>query len=461
MKKIVQEFVQRKLSYFADEFSLTKFSHNFGGSFLLPLIVVEPRNRLDIIEIVKIANKYKLALAVKGFGHAAGKQNEVTNGILINIRTLNHIRGISINKEGIPLMDVDAGVSWRELLDYCLNYQLIPYIFTDWLELTVGGTISLGGIGASSFLYGLQADHVQDASIVSNPGRLYKVDKDNYPHLFNAAKSGLGQFGIFTDFKIPLRKSPQKVILHKLVFTDINEFFKESFAVLQTKKVDAIIAHFECNLAHVIKDRMGIHYEKFSQNTLPKTKWLAILELSEFIYSKNQRLLEEPNYFSEHYEVKDYLSRLPPILSSTLEKKYTKHTECTLLIPFNKNAVELVCHLLEQLSHELLGFGTILFVPMKRSVIKSRFFIRPIAEDFFLLGILARDMKEEIKEQSLSIILQFYNKALSLGARRYPCDSMVTVNWKDHFGDDWEEFIALKNEFDPDGLFSPGLSILS
>lgn len=457
----MQEFVQRKLSYFADEASLTKFSHNFGGSFLPPLIVVEPRNRLDIIETVKIANKYKLTLAVKGFGHAAGKQHEVSNGILINIRTLNHIRGISINEEGVPLMDVDAGVSWRELIDYCLNYQLIPYVFTDWLELTVGGTISLGGIGASSFLYGAQADYVENASIVSNPGRLYEVDKNNYPYLFHAAKSGLGQFGIFTDFKIPLRNSPEKVILHKLVFTDISEFFKESFAMLQTKKVDAIIAHFECNLSHVIKDRMGIHYEQFSQNTLPKTKWLAILELSEFIYSKHQSLLEIPQYYSEQYEIKDYLCRVPPILSSTLEKKYTKHTECTLLIPYNKKAVDLVCHLLEQLSHELLGFGTILFVPMKSSVIKSKFFIKPIAEHFFLLGILARDIKEEIREQFLTIILQFYNKALSLGARRYPCDSMVTVNWKEHFGDDWDEFITLKNEFDPDGLFSPGLSILS
>lgn len=457
----MQEFAQRKLSYFADESSLTKCSHNFGGSFLPPLVVVEPRNRLDIVEIVKIANKYKLTLAVKGFGHAAGKQNEVSNGILINIRTLNHIRGISINNEGVPLMDVDAGVSWRELLDYCLNYQLIPFVFTDWLELTVGGTISLGGIGASSFLYGLQADHVQNASIVSHPGRLYKLDTKNYPQLFNAAKSGLGQFGIFTDFKIPLRKSPEKIILHKLVFTDIREFFKESFAMLQTNKLDAIIAHFECNLSDVIKDRMGIHYEQFSQNKLSKSKWLAILELSEFIYSKNQSLLENPQFFSEHYDVKDYLCRVPPILSSTLEKKSTKHTECTLLIPYNKNTVDLVCHLLEQLSHDLLGFGTILFVPMKSSVIKSKFFIKPIAEHFFLLGILARDIKEEIKEQFLSILLQFYNKALSLGARRYPCDSMVTVNWKEHFGGDWEEFIKLKNEFDPEGLFSPGLSILS
>jgi FAD/FMN-containing dehydrogenase len=51
---------------------------------------------------------------------------------------------------------VDAGAKWSEVLAATLPQGLTPPVLTDYLELSVGGTLVVGGIGGTTSRYGMQ-----------------------------------------------------------------------------------------------------------------------------------------------------------------------------------------------------------------------------------------------------------------------------------------------------------------
>ena len=44
-------------------------------------------------------------------------------------------------------------------------------MLTDYLELSVGGTLAVGGVGATSIEPGVQSDHVLELEVVTGEGR--------------------------------------------------------------------------------------------------------------------------------------------------------------------------------------------------------------------------------------------------------------------------------------------------
>ncbi|PWY55898.1 hypothetical protein DGG96_09175 [Legionella qingyii] len=458
MLPILKDLQNQKIKCITEPRQLISYSCNYGGPFNPPTLIVEPESRNDILKIVKLANTYKMPIAVKGFGHSTGNQHETNKGILINIKKLNRIHSLKKTKNDIYCINADSGVSWRKLINYCLNYGLMPYVFTDWLDLSLGGTISMGGIGSASFRYGIQSDYLVKASIVTKFGQHYRMDKTHHSELFNAARAGLGQFGIITSVEMTLRKSPTNCTVYKQIYTNFDTFFKDSFELIEKTRVDAIIAHFECNKSELIKRRLGSDYKKIYHKDFSRSKWLAILEVTEFSASNSSPPIFK-DCLKESFSIKDYLYRIPPILDPGLEKQDSTHTEATLLFPYNQKCLDLFYTLLNQLSYEQLGFGTILFIPLKSSVIKSPFFIKPQSTYCFLLGILSRNMNTLASKQFSYLIMDFYKKALALGACRYPCDSLKTLSWPNHYGSCWEEFLKLKKTFDPNNIYSLGFSI--
>lgn len=460
-KDLISYLDKNNIPYTCDQEQLRSFSRNYGGPFSLPQVVVSPKTLKNIIDLVVYANNKKIPIAVKGFGHSTGKQNEVAQGILIDIRSYSRIHGLSQDKTGASRIHIDAGASWKELLDYTLDFHLMPYVFTDWLWLTLGGTVSMGGIGANSFRYGLQSDHLTAATVISKLGEPFAVDKENHADLFNGVRAGLGQLGIITDLTMDLRQSPQSGRLYKQVFTDLPQFFKALFSAVKNNKVDGMIAHIECNLPEILARRLGKDFQKIDKNNLT-SKWVAILEGTQFIFSEKRvkPLLEFGTLPYTEYSIKDYLQRIPPILDSDLESEMPLHVECTMLLPYNKSAIALVQSVLASLTYEHMGYGPILIVPLTRAMIKSPFFITPQAPYFFLIGILSRQKAHNaLCQESMAIMRHFYQESLKIGGCRYPCDSLIDQDWPSHFGHQWTNFRQLKRLFDPNNIYSPGFHI--
>jgi cytokinin dehydrogenase len=64
---------------------------------------------------------------------------------------------------------VDAGATWREVIAATLPEGLVPPVLPDYLDLSVGGTLSVGGVGAT-WRSGVVTDHVLELQVVTGRG---------------------------------------------------------------------------------------------------------------------------------------------------------------------------------------------------------------------------------------------------------------------------------------------------
>ena len=80
----------------------------------------------------------------------------LTGGIVISMESLEEAE-VYVESEKQPCYaDVSGGELWIKLLRETLKYGLTPKSWTDYLNLTVGGTLSNAGISGEAFKHGPQ-----------------------------------------------------------------------------------------------------------------------------------------------------------------------------------------------------------------------------------------------------------------------------------------------------------------
>src|SRR5690349_17064012 len=133
-----------------DAASLTAAAEDFGHIVhRTPQAVLVPGSVGDIVAMVRFARRQGLHIAAaRGLGesHSTYGQSQVPAGIVIAMSALSTIHEI-----GESSAWVDAGVRWRQLLEATLPSGRSPPTLTDYVELSIGGTLSVGGIGGQAF----------------------------------------------------------------------------------------------------------------------------------------------------------------------------------------------------------------------------------------------------------------------------------------------------------------------
>ena len=110
-----------------------------------------------------------------------------------------------------PAATAGAGASWREVLAATLPHGLTPPVLTDYLDLTVGGTLSAGGVGGTSHRYGTQAENALALDVVVD-GRPVRCSPAVRPEVFEAVRGGLGRHGVITAATLRLVPAPERVL---------------------------------------------------------------------------------------------------------------------------------------------------------------------------------------------------------------------------------------------------------
>ena len=156
-----------------------------------PLAVLRPGSVNDVVKLVRFARRNNIHVAARGQGHSTQGQAQVDAGVVVDMATLATVHEINPTNAL-----VDGGTRWLDLLNQTIPQGLTPPILVDFLELSVGGTLSLGGIGSQSFRFGPNVENVLELQVVTGEGELVTCSATQNTALFNAARSGLGQFGI-------------------------------------------------------------------------------------------------------------------------------------------------------------------------------------------------------------------------------------------------------------------------
>ena len=156
------------------DFALTIKSH--------PLAVLQPTNLEDVAAAVHMANELDIPLAARGsqVSHSAGGQAQANNGLLIDMSCLSYVEFVGDNQ-----VKLGPGTMWDGVMRQTLAKGLMPPVINDYQYLSVGGTISMGGVGFMSHQYGLQAGYVNEMEVVTGRGDIVTCSSDTNQDLFD------------------------------------------------------------------------------------------------------------------------------------------------------------------------------------------------------------------------------------------------------------------------------------
>ncbi|MFC7616948.1 FAD-binding protein [Actinokineospora soli] len=175
-----------------------------------PRAVLRPGSVRDIATMVRFAGKHGIRVAVRGQGHSTFGQAQ-SPGVVIDSRPLS-----SVTISGSTAV-VEAGALWGAVIDAALPFGLMPPVMTDYVGLSVGGTLSVGGVGGAAQHHGLQVDTVRELEVVTGTGDLVRCRPGD--RLFAAVLGGLGQYGLIVRARVDLVPAPASARVYKVTYT--------------------------------------------------------------------------------------------------------------------------------------------------------------------------------------------------------------------------------------------------
>ncbi|WP_257463249.1 FAD-binding protein [Archangium lipolyticum] len=414
-----------------------------------PWAVLVPGSVQDIVKMVRFARAHGLKVAgARGIGesHSTHGQSQVEAGVVIDMSALSTIHEIDATSAW-----VDAGLRWIHLLEATLPLGKSPPTLTDYIDLSIGGTLSVGGIGGQTFRWGLQVDNVLEMDVVTGRGELVRCSPFRNRPLFDAVRAGLGQFGIIVRARVRLVDVPPRARTYLALYHDLPRFLRDQ----QTLIADG---RFEYVEGSVVSTGSGRAYQLevvkyFAPGSEPDDARL----LAGLSFEPGSLQVTDSSYF-------DFANRLAPLvefLKSTGAWDFP-HPWLDNFVPGRVTA-SFVEQVLAQTPESEMGQGPILLYPFHPGRLTAPFARVPTGRTAFLFSLL-RTAVPPTPENAAALVARNHailDQLTCVGGKRYPVGSvqMSSADWREHFHPLWGHFVLAKRSFDPDNVLTPGQGI--
>lgn len=255
-----------------DSSTLNQYSRDFGLNVSYrPQGILKPNSVTDIQKMVAYCSARGIPLTIRGGGGAAYGQSQVQNGIIIDTTTMKKARWISNNE-----VSLEAGLIWKEVLDFTIQKKMTPPVLPDTLVTTVGGLSSAGGIGETSFNLGAIVDHVTEVDVVTMGGELRTCSPTQNTDLFYAALGGMGQCGILVRLTLRLMRAPASVRTLPFVYEVENPLLvRDLDLILRLESQGAVAGHFR-KLPDVTRMQYQLDASFWGRDSAPWIESLAV-----------------------------------------------------------------------------------------------------------------------------------------------------------------------------------------
>lgn len=411
-----------------------------------PAAVFRPRSARDVATIVQFAADNGVPIAARGMGHSTFGQAQVVNGIVIDMRSLD-----AIDRVEHDLVTVGAGATWRSVLDATLPYGLTPPVLTDYLGLSVGGTLSVGGIGGASHRYGAQADQVMSLQVVTGDGSTHTCSREREPDLYHAVLAGLGQHGVITRATLRLVPAPTHVRRYQLRYPSAAILAAQQRILLYERRFDYLqgeILPGDDGWCYTLK---AASY--YTAPAVPDDERL----LHGLMDDRDAAQVDDLTYVA----FADRLAVGEAYLRGTGEW-LQPHPWWNALVPGDV-ADEFLHRLATNLTVADIGAsGLILTYPIFTAPFNAPLLRIPDTAVVFLVAIL-RTVPDDTSavRQAIADNRSWYERARTVGATGYQIGTIPFSHddWVEHFGPQWSTFTAAKQRYDPHNILCPGQRI--
>ena len=178
-----------------------------------PALIIRAAGTADVITAVEFASSQNLPLAVRGGGHSIAGHSSVDDGVVIDLSAMRSVVVDPVSRRA----RVEGGATWADI-DH--ETQAFGLAVTGGLVSStgVGGFALGGGVGWLLRRYGLTADNLVSADLVTADGCLVHADASENPELFWALRGGGGNFGVVTALELELHPVGPTVLAGLLFF---------------------------------------------------------------------------------------------------------------------------------------------------------------------------------------------------------------------------------------------------
>ena len=416
-----------------------------------PWAVLQPGDIDDIAVMLRFCNQHRIQAAPRGQGHATFGQAQVKGGLVIEMATLDNV---SVAADTVT---VEAGARWSSLLNATLPNQLTPPVLTDYLELSVGGTLSAGGVGGASPHYGAQVDNVLELEVVTGAGERVVCSPAQLPGLFYAVLAGLGQCAVLVRATLRLVPAPANVRHYILFYPTIDALTADQRLVQADGRFSFAEGEAELNPngpGWLYYLEAGAYYD----STPPDDRKL----IGDLHFEQGTQQISSLGYF-------DFLDRLAPdvaYLESTGEW-YDPHPWWNMFLPSSATDAFVSGVMAGLTEAEIGASGVILLYPLSRSVLRTPLLRVPDEPVIFLFSVLRTAAPDLGGALPVDVLLShnhaLFDQARALGGFEYPIGSipMTPADWQQHFGPVFPFLAAARQRYDPGGILTPGQGIFA
>ncbi|KAF2304273.1 hypothetical protein GH714_029098 [Hevea brasiliensis] len=467
---------------------------DFGGTYSFkPLAIIRPAGADDVARVVKAAYRSpSMTVAARGNGHSINGQAMADGGVVIDMRSTAENQFKIVRMNGEMFVDVSGGALWEDVLIRCVSgFNLAPRSWTDYLGLTVGGTLSNAGVSGQAFRYGPQSSNVSELDVVTGKGDILTCSERENSELFFGALGGLGQFGIITRARVKLQRAPDMVRWIRVVYSEFEEFTRDAewlVTLPEGKSFDYVEGFVFVNSDDPVNGWPSVPLDPdqgFDQTAIPPTAGSVLYCLEVALHYQNSDHPSAVDTVSigagceelawtagiyQRFEVpngRHLRGIFIPCEASggTRQSQWDMGLSSPLAqhVISKRDIADFDRMVFKRLLKEGVG-GPMLMYPLLRSKWDNRTSVMIPAEGeiFYIVALLRFTHSkgpcvEKLVSQNQEIVQLCVNKGFDF--KLYLPHYHSQDDWKRHFGNQWSRFVDRKASFDPMAILAPGQKI--
>jgi FAD/FMN-containing dehydrogenase len=172
----------------------------FNGMFdRRPAVIAQATSASDVAAAIGYARSHSLRIAVRAGGHSVAGYGSVDAGLVIDLRSLDHIDVDPVARTA----SVGAGSTWGAV-DRATQAHGLATTGGRMTTTGVAGFTLGSGSGWLERLHGLACDNLLCAEVVTAEGRILTASRVENADLFWGLRGGGGNFGVVTRFEFRL-----------------------------------------------------------------------------------------------------------------------------------------------------------------------------------------------------------------------------------------------------------------